>query len=73
MHANVCECAYMHAGAHCGQNSLLDTLELECKVVVSYPVWVLGSKLSFERAECSLNHWAISPVTTYVFISKAED
>jgi hypothetical protein len=40
----------------------LDSLELELKAVMSFPMWVLGTELrSFARAVLTLNHCATSP------------
>lgn len=51
----VCLC-YPHVGTLRGQKRVCDALELELQAVVSYPVWVLGTKLeSSGRALRALN------------------
>lgn len=44
-----------------GDQTALDPLEL--KVVVSHPMWVLGTEFrAYARAVYAFNHWATSPV-----------
>ena len=58
----VCVCvlvlAYaMYVCVSGGQKSVLDPLELEFQVVMSCPMWMLGTELGFSgRAPATLNH-----------------
>lgn len=46
----------MSAGAHRGEKRVLDPLELDLQATVSYPTWVLGTKLgSSAKATSTLN------------------
>lgn len=48
----ICECS-----AHGEQKRTFDPVELELQVVVSHPMWVLGTRLgSSSRAVCALKH-----------------
>lgn len=62
----MCMCVYEHVhmhkymlerGAFGGQEKLLYPLELDLSVVVSYPIWMLGTKLgSSAKVARTVNH-----------------
>jgi hypothetical protein len=58
--------AYECAVAHSGQKRASGLQELNLRVVVSLPTWVLGAEL-MEYVRAVLNHRAISPGHLYNF------
>lgn len=47
-------CAYVSTGTQAGQKRALDTLKLESQMVVSYTMWVLGTKLTSSANAASI-------------------
>lgn len=63
---SLCMCV---SGAHRGQKTIPDCLELELQMVVSCPMLVLGTELSSPRAANAFSWWTIPPAPK-IFIFK---
>lgn len=65
----MCVCVHVSTGAYGGWKTVSDPLKLDLLVVVSYLVWVLGTKLGPSAGAVStLNHLAISQASLIFYL-----